>query len=196
MKFKLTIFICIILLGGCQVNTYNETVPLDGHLTTPDGKFEFEQLSSDKERRKYRISPSVKPFSTITAGNENLRITFTPFISVSTIKFISKKQNANLTIDTQNTFYQINGGTKEKWILSKISYPIQIGFVLYYENPTAYFFQDLDISSMDQMREVSGNVRYYLPFTLDGDKYVMDVEVEIKKNREFEFGLRGIPGMP
>lgn len=113
MKFKPTIFVCLLLLGGCQVNTYTETVPLDGYLTTPDGKFEFAQLSSNDDRKKFRVSSSLKPFSTITAGNSSSRIVFTPFLHLSTIKFIADNDSSILELNASDAFYQINNGAKK-----------------------------------------------------------------------------------
>lgn len=67
---------------------------------------------------------------------------------------------------------------------------------MYSENSTPYYYIKLDIPPIDFKKNSSDRVRYHIPYTLDGNKHVMDVEIEIKKNRELKFGLRGIPGMP
>ena len=192
--------IILMLLNGCAINTYTDTIPVKGYLHTPEGKVKFKRVSS-RLVKKLRLlgNRSLHTHNLIYAKGEKSQVIFNPLQDIHTLKILSAGDRKRLILDIDNAFYQVDDGPKQAWAIREYYRRIGTGRFVYEDRKHKYYATSANIHRVPELKDretrLKHTYRYYLPYILDDREYLMDIRVKFRKNRdlEIEFGLPGSP---
>lgn len=183
---QVTILLTILLtLCGCGFKEVSGVDIDEATLYSPEGEFKFKQ---NKKSFIYRAFD----------GNHSIMISLFPTGGKSSLWFYSN----NVTIKSSGAYYQLNDGQKTKLIINR-SWDSHKFFDIISPETMDYYISDGDGLHVKRNRQrvTSEHInkvkhetyRYYIPFTIDGKDYAIDVTFQLEINSRLRFG---VPGMP
>ncbi len=186
------LMVALLALQACGFKDVPDVDVKEAILYSPEGEFEF--------KRDNKI-----PYLYV-ANNGNYRISTTLFplkkINYLYIKSIANKSiyDVKITINYDNTYYTFNDEEKIKLNIEKNS---QTKYTIISPNTMDYYNLDGDglhvtrqrlrLTKKDKNKVDDETYRYYIPFTLDGEKYAIDITFQLDIDTTLRFG---VPGMP
>jgi hypothetical protein len=190
---QLTILLAVLsTLHGCGFEDAHNVDVDEAVLHTPKGEFEFKR---DKKRSSWYV-----------ASNSDYRIGITlfPLNNVSRLKIqsIANKSIYDIKINIiyDGAYSQLNGAKKIKLDIKESSHT---DYIITPPVTMDYYKSDGDglhvtkkrqpITKKHKKKANEETYRYYVPFTLDGEEYAIDVTFQLEINTRLRFG---VPGMP
>jgi hypothetical protein len=193
--FIIIMALTFLMLGGCELKPYTDTILVEGHLLTPTGKVPFKRISSSNLAKQFNPSGYLKTHSYFHAVSNNTQIIFNPSSPTSTLNIVSPKDGTRYLLDIEHAFYQIDNRPKVKWEISTHKHSGIMRHFLFQEKLNKYYSTRFDIEPIEPGSKFESNYRYFLPFIHDDKKFTMDITVEFNKNHHIVFDW-GFPGSP
>lgn len=188
MKLLQLTFLLITLftLQGCGFKDVPDVDIEEAILYSPEGEFEFKR---DKNNS----------FLFVAHDNTNtVRLSLFPLDGKTILKFHTKK----VIIKSDEVYYQLNNGKKNKLIIKHnrnthkyfdIISPVTMDYYKKDGDGLHVTRQRKKITSEHKNKVDDETYRYYIPFTIDNKSYAIDVTFQLEIDTTLRFG---VPGMP
>lgn len=202
---KYKVFLACVALGaaGCEKKLFYDTIPIDGHLETPRGRFNFEHISQldlldSVELHLQGTSASIRHnYIFVDTGTEV--IFFTPRSSGQNLLIAHDQRGSTVKLDLKKAFYALTMPEQRfhwdlpAWQIDKRSTFKSLGMR---RKDAPYYYAPFEIPPIFEIEKLASSdqkYRYYLPFEINENNYLMDVTIEFVENHDYHFRFGG-PG--
>ena len=186
------------LTGCAKIKTRPFPVVRDGHWQTPDHKVEFKHADKRKTSERFSVSSGDPNQPYLIAEYKKQGVALSP-IQYGPIFLFGGRRDQIVAIEADQAFYEIFKPGEGVWTpRTSLALSVEGKFKCHIsEKPCLMNFGVPFLGDILKAHPLYGyRIRYHIPYSTEGQDFLIDVTLEFKKDRFIDWSDWHFPGSP
>lgn len=191
----------LVGLTGCaKIKTRPVPVVIDGFWHTPDRKVEFKRTNEGETSKRFSITDGAPDQPYLIADYKKQGVVFDPFKLHGAMFLFGGSSDQIVTIQTDRAFYKILKLGESTWS-PRMNLPLSAEKkfkCIAHGKPCLMNFGVPAVGRILKGHPLlyGDQIRYHIPYSTDGQDFLIDITLELVKDRYIDWSDWHFPGSP